>query len=226
MSETTWNTDRLVGFDTETTGIDTAHDRIVSAAIVDGADTANWLIDPGVEIPPAASRVHGITTERARAEGAAPAEALAEIAQALGKAAAEGVPVVVYRAGFDLTLLSHELDRHDLPQVPWAELRVVDPFVLDKKCDKYRKGKRTLSVVCEHYGVSLTDAHSAAADARAAVDLARAIGERHGQVRTMSAAELHNAQIGWHADDAAGLQEFFRRKGRDEVVDGRWPLQR
>src|SRR5215467_2302450 len=99
MSESTWNTDRLVGFDTETTGIDTSRDRIVSAAIVDGTEAATWLIDPGIEIPPAASGVHGITTERARAEGAAPAEALAEIAQALTKAGAEGVPVVVYRAG-------------------------------------------------------------------------------------------------------------------------------
>ncbi|MGH8879253.1 MAG: exonuclease domain-containing protein, partial [Stackebrandtia sp.] len=161
MVDTTWSTGPLLGFDTETTGVDIATARIVTAAIVDGDAEATWLIDPGVDIPVAASRVHGITTEHARANGVEPPLALSEIAGALTKAAEEGVPVVVYRAGYDLTLLSNELDRHSLPQVPWERLRVVDPFVLDKKADKYRRGKRTLSAVCAHYGVELSDAHSA-----------------------------------------------------------------
>lgn len=226
MADPTWHTGPLLGFDTETTGVDTATARIVTAAIVDGDAAATWLIDPGVEIPAAASRVHGISTEHARANGIEPALALSEIAQALTKAAEADTPIVAYRAGYDLTLLSHELDRHGLPAVPWQRLRVIDPFVLDKKADKFRRGKRTLSAVCEHYGVALDAAHSASGDATAAVALARAIGERHASLAAMNPAELHAAQIGWHADDAAGLEAYFRRQGREETIDTRWPLQR
>ncbi|MGH8879277.1 MAG: hypothetical protein ACRD0P_18360, partial [Stackebrandtia sp.] len=48
----------------------------------------------------------------------------------------------------------------------------------------------------------------------------------HRAVGAMNTAELHTSQIAWHADDAAGLEEYFRRQGRDETVDRRWPLQR
>lgn len=74
--------DRLGVFDLETTGIETETSRIVSAyvGVVDafGAPKGvSWLADPGVEIPAQASAVHGITTERARAEGRDAAEVAA-----------------------------------------------------------------------------------------------------------------------------------------------------
>ncbi|GAA4915564.1 DNA polymerase-3 subunit epsilon [Stackebrandtia albiflava] len=220
-----WHTGPLLGFDTETTGVTGAEDRIVTAAVVDGADVSTWLIDPGVEIPAEATRIHGITTQHARDHGVAPHLALPEIARILVKAAEERIPVVAYRAGFDLTLLAYELERHGLEPVPWNRLYVIDPFVLDKKCDKWRKGKRTLSAVCEQYGVALSHAHSAVADATAAVALARAIGARYPKIAQMSLGELHVSQMGWHADDAASLEAYLRRQGRDETVDRRWPLQ-
>ncbi|MGH8791193.1 MAG: exonuclease domain-containing protein [Stackebrandtia sp.] len=226
MNTMSWNAGPLIAFDTETTGTAPTSDRIVSAAIVDDSGATTWLIDPGTEIPTAASAVHGITTQHAREHGREPRQALAEIGEALTNAADKEIPVVVYRAGFDLTLLACELGRHELPQAPWEALRVVDPYVLDKKCDRYRRGKRTLSDVCAHYGVELSEAHSAAADARAALSLARAVAEADSRISGMNAAELHLAQAGWHADDAESLEAFFRRKGRDEVVDRRWPLQR
>ncbi|CAM3323769.1 exonuclease domain-containing protein [Stackebrandtia soli] len=225
MNDNAWHTGPLLGFDTETTGVDPLKDRIVTAAIVDGADVSRWLLDPGVEIPAGASAVHGISTEHARANGLPPSEALPEIAAALTKAAQESIPVVAYRAAFDLTLLSSELDRHGLPQVPWSDLRVVDPYVLDKRVDKWRRGKRTLSAVTEHYGVVLEEAHTAAADARAAVGVARAIGMKYPKVAAMSVAELHANQVTWHAEDAASLEAYFRRQGRQEAIDRRWPLQ-
>ena len=77
-----WHDGPLVGFDTETTGVDVATDRIVTAAVVTrdatGTRARTWLIDPGVPIPPAATAVHGITTEQARTEGRAPRAALDE----------------------------------------------------------------------------------------------------------------------------------------------------
>mgnify|MGYP002652042991 CR=1 FL=1 len=63
----------LIGFDTETTGTNVERDRIVTVALVhsvgpgrENETVATWLIDPGVEIPEPAQRVHGISTEHAR----------------------------------------------------------------------------------------------------------------------------------------------------------------
>lgn len=67
-----WVRQRIVGFDTETTGVDVTGDRIVTAALVVRdkltglSQVRTWIIDPGVEIPEAASAIHGITTEYAR----------------------------------------------------------------------------------------------------------------------------------------------------------------
>ncbi|NUQ88686.1 MAG: 3'-5' exonuclease, partial [Glycomyces artemisiae] len=60
MSER-WFEGPLLGFDTETTGVSVEQDRIVQAALVTGTGSTTWLIDPGVTIPPGATRVHGIT---------------------------------------------------------------------------------------------------------------------------------------------------------------------
>ncbi|MCA1943131.1 MAG: 3'-5' exonuclease, partial [Yonghaparkia sp.] len=75
----------LAVFDLETTGVDVRTARIVTAcvAVLDasGAVVArrDWLADPGVEIPEGAAAIHGITTERARAEGRPAAEVVAEV---------------------------------------------------------------------------------------------------------------------------------------------------
>ena len=180
MSER-WFEGPLLGFDTETTGVAVDRDRIVQAALVSGTQPGvetprTWLIDPGVPIPPGATRVHGITDEQVRADGLAPAAALAEVAAALRAAVEAEVPVVAFRAGFDCTLLSYELERHGIEQPDWARMAIVDPSVLDKRVDKYRRGKRTLGVTAAHYGVPHSEAHSAAGDAIATVALARAIG--------------------------------------------------
>ena len=53
----TWHDGPMVGFDTETTGVDVGADRVVTAAVVRRDATGNqvrsWLIDPGVAIPEA-----------------------------------------------------------------------------------------------------------------------------------------------------------------------------
>ncbi|MDA1362899.1 exonuclease domain-containing protein [Glycomyces luteolus] len=230
MSER-WFEGPLLGFDTETTGVAVDRDRIVQAALVSGTQPGietprTWLIDPGVPIPPGATRVHGITDEQVRGEGLPPAAALTEVAAALRAAVDAGVPVVAFRAGFDCTLLSYELERHGIEQPDWARMAVVDPSVLDKRVDRYRRGKRTLGATAAHYGVPHSEAHSAAGDAIATVGLARAIGATYPEVGGITAPELHAAQVLWHAEDAASLEAYFRKKGRDEAVERRWPLCR
>ena len=103
-----WPLGPLLGFDTETTGVDPSGDRLVTAALVwraepqaDGVrpqSVTTWLADPGMEIPEAASAVHGVTTERARTEGRPVTEVLAEVSEHLVAAMAAGTPVVAFNA--------------------------------------------------------------------------------------------------------------------------------
>lgn len=228
-----WHHGRLAAFDLETTGIDSASDRIVTAAVSvvgDGRPPVfhAWLLDPGMEIPAGASAVHGITTERARAEGAAPPDAIAEIVAALAEQLLQGVPVVAFNARFDLTCLDREARRHGIEPLlervggP-AGMLVVDPYVLDKQLDRYRKGKRTLGAVCAHYRVPLDEAHAANADAIAAARVAWRLGQAFPELHCELRA-LHDQQIAWAAEQAASFEDYLRRNGRDERIERAWPV--
>jgi DNA polymerase-3 subunit epsilon len=216
-------------FDLETTGIDVRSDRIVTAHVgvldASGAviDARTWLADPGVEIPAGATAVHGITTERARADGRPAAEVVAEVTASLRDLFAAGIPVVAYNAPFDFSLLKYEGLRHGVAPIE-APSPVIDPLVVDKTYDRYRRGKRTLEVVAAHYAVVLEGAHDAAADAIAAGRVAQAIAARFDL--EVSADELHTQQISWARAQAESLSEYFVRIGRiDADVDGSWPIR-
>lgn len=225
---------RLAAFDIETTGVDPQSDRIVTAAVslvgdARPSESHNWLVDPGVEIPAGATAVHGITTDQARADGQDPAEAVDEITAVLADQLLRGVPVIAFNARFDLTCLDREARRHGV--VPLVErvggpngLLVVDPFVLDKQYDRYRRGKRTLGAVCEHYRVRLDAAHTANADAIAAARVAWRLGQAIEELRVTELAVLHAQQIAWAAEQAASLEQYFREQGKDERVERDWPI--
>ncbi|WP_166317300.1 exonuclease domain-containing protein [Microbacterium excoecariae] len=224
---------RVGVFDLETTGVDVGQDRIVTAcvAVLDVAGevlfSRAWVADPGIEIPAGAAAVHGFTTARARAEGRPAREVVAEIAHALGTLLSAGIPVVAYNAAFDFSVLRHELARHELAPLDGPS-PVIDPLVIDKQHDRFRRGKRTLDAVAAHYGVPLTDAHEASADAIAAGRVALAQAERFRSELPADVAALHAAQVGWSADQAASLEEYFLRIGRlqpGETIDGAWPVR-
>ncbi|MGW2327835.1 exonuclease domain-containing protein [Streptomyces sp. NPDC001700] len=230
-----WHRELLIGFDLETTGTDPSTARIVTAAVVEvrGGEPIGrheWLAVPEVPIPDDAVAVHGITNERAAA-GRPVREVADEIADVLVAHWRTGAPVVAYNAAFDLSLLAAELDRHGLrslsERLGGAQTGpVVDPYTIDRAVDRYRKGKRTLEAVCGEYGVAHERAHEAGADALAAVRVACALAERHGQVAGLDLWELHRKQVGWYAHWAADFQSWLRRKGTpDAVVDGGWPLR-
>ncbi|MEU7056576.1 3'-5' exonuclease [Streptomyces sp. NPDC046197] len=233
---TCWYEGPLAAFDTETTGVDVETDRIVSAAVVvqDGPGArprvARWLVNPGVPVPEGATAVHGLTEEYLQRNGRWPAPVMYEIAEELTEQATLGRPLVVMNAPFDLTLLDRELRRHRASSLDrWFEsssLYVLDPRVLDKHLDRYRKGRRTLTDLCAHYEVALEDAHDAAADALAALEVVRALGRRFAtRLERLTPAELHTLQTGWHAAQARGLQAWFARSGTEESVNPAWPLR-
>ncbi|GAB3154471.1 3'-5' exonuclease [Microbacterium neimengense] len=224
---------RIGVFDLETTGVDVTRDRIVTAhvGVLDETGSViharSWLADPGVEIPQGAQAVHGISTAHARAYGRPAPEVVAEVSAALSELFAAGTPVVAYNAPYDFSLLRHEAARHSVAPIEDPS-PVIDPLVLDKAFDTYRRGKRTLSVVAEHYRVVLEGAHEAAADAVAAGRVALALCERYGDLLPAAVAELHTNQIAWARSQAESLTEYFVRIGRIDPldpVDGRWPIR-
>ncbi|WP_327685192.1 3'-5' exonuclease [Streptomyces sp. NBC_00467] len=233
---THWFDGPLAAFDTETTGVDVEEDRIVSAAVVvqDMAGgrprVSRWLVNPGVPVPPGATEIHGLTDDHLQRNGRWPAPVMEEIARTLAEQCAASRPLVVMNAPFDLTMLDRELRRHRASSLArYLEnkpLCVLDPRVLDKHLDRYRKGKRTLTDLCAQYEVVLDEAHDAAADALAAMEVTRAVGRRFAtRTERLSAAELHTLQAVWHAAQARGLQAWFARSGTPELVDPAWPLR-
>lgn len=228
---TSW-ADRLGVFDLETTGVDVETARIVTACIaVIGADGEvverwDWLADPEVEIPEGASEVHGITTERARAEGRPTGVVVAEITQTLRTLFGLGIPVVVYNAPYDLSLLDRECRRNELePLIDPSP--VIDPLVLDKQVDTYRKGKRTLEAAAAHYGVTLDDAHDAGADAIAAGRVAQALVAARPEELDIPVGDLHGRQEIWYAEQARRFQDYIRRRKGDEsfTASTAWPVK-
>lgn len=218
-----WWEGPLVGFDLETTGPDPDTARIVTACVV--VDTpgqapvvTTWLVDPGVEISEGATAVHGITTEHAREHGERALHAVASILSVLDS---QDAPLVAFNAAFDFTVADREARRHGLR--PLDPEPVIDPFVLDKQADRYRRGGRKLTDVAAHYGVDLTDAHTADADALAAVHVARAIGRTHQP--PADAHHLHLGQIAWRRQQCESLQDWLRRTSDPKtVVDPTWPV--
>ncbi|MEU6975964.1 MULTISPECIES: 3'-5' exonuclease [unclassified Streptomyces] len=233
---THWFDGPLAAFDTETTGVDVEEDRIVSAALVvqDAAGmrprVTRWLVNPGVPVPAGATAVHGLTDDHLQRNGRWPSPVVEELARAIAEQSAAGRPLVVMNAPFDLTILDRELRRHRASSLgtylDGVPLCVLDPRVLDKHLDRYRKGRRTLTDLCEQYGVVLDGAHDAAADASAALEVVRSVGRRFAsRLERLSPPELHTLQAVWHAAQARGLQAWFARQGTPEAVDPAWPLR-
>lgn len=250
---TPWWQGRLVGFDVETTGTDVESDRIVSVAVIEvggglPADGFTSVVDPGVPISPEASAVHGITD--AMVDGCMPERGAAlVIAEKLEDAARDGIPVVAFNARFDLTVLDRALRRAEREPVDPSPF-VVDPMVIDKHLDRFRKGRRTLAAICEAYGVDLPadEAHTAGADALAACRAAWVLGARGEVKRRVRSKEeagqlgvlkrawanlkdhlplLHEAQQMWAAQQAVSLRQYFVDKGQVEdaaSVSEHWPV--
>lgn len=223
-----WFKGRLAAFDTETTGVDPLQARIVTAAVVcvgglEQTVEGRWVVNPGVEVPEGAAKIHGFTTERCRHEGRDPVACLAEISRELASAWARGEPVVIFNAPYDLTLLAAELRRYDLPPVKVGP--VIDPLVLDKQLDRYRKGSRKLEAICDFRSVKHDGAHDSTHDAIAAARLAYRLGSLYDEIGAFSPHDLHQLQIGWYAEQARGLADYFRKQGKTETISTEWPVR-
>lgn len=225
------NLEAIGFFDLETTGLDVHSVRIVTASVGvllkngDVEKVQNWLINPGVPIPETASAVHGVTDEIASTHGAAPIEAISEIVTALNEIFSRNLPVVAFNAAYDFSIIVAEATRNNL--LPPSLQPVFDPLVIDRRFNKYRRGKRTLVSLAEQYQLPLLNAHTAEADAIAAAMLAfRQIGEQPDVARA-TADELHEQQVGWAEEQAADFEAFIKQQRPDHVRSERgWPVRK
>ena len=208
----------MIGLDYETTDVDTEAARIVTGTlyvIEPGVEPVkhSWLVDPGVEIPEATTAIHGISTEKARAEGMPPVEALEQMTRLLFEHWTPDVPLVAYNASYDLSLYRAECARHGVVAVDLDGRHVVDPLVIDREVDRYRKGGRKLGDVCKHYRVELVDAHTSDADTLATLRLAYMIARRFPrQVGMVDLSALHASQRVWHRTWAQRMATFLRKE--------------
>lgn len=222
-----WHERPRAAFDLETTGRDPLDARIVTATIVvvDAAgeviEQHEWLADPAVEIPDGAAAIHGVTTEQARASGRPAPLVVREIASVLTRLFDAGVPVLAYNARYDFTVLAEEGLRHAVATPDPSP--VIDPYIMDKQADRYRKGKRTLTALCDHYGIAFENAHTSAADVLATLRVGQVLAERYAFLQR-PAEPLHQALVVWADRQAANFEEYLRRTDPDAVIERAWPI--
>lgn len=103
----------FVIFDLETTGLSPAKDRVIELAAirVQGGqikERQSWLINPGIPIPPASERIHGLSSAMVAAAPAFP-----QVYTQFVAFVQDGV-LLSHNARFDRRFMLAELDRHNL----------------------------------------------------------------------------------------------------------------
>lgn len=221
--------DSIGFFDLETTGLDVQTVRVVTASVgllARGGqilESHSWLVNPGVPIPATASAVHGITNEIAERDGADAKTSVSEIVLALNEILNSGLPVVAFNAAYDFSIISAEAIRHGVSS-PLAR-PVFDPLVIDRNKNKFRKGKRTLVHLAEHYGVPLLNAHTAEADAVAAAGLAFKQLGLYPDLAELSPNELHDLQVQWADEQAKDFESYMQQRSTQFRAERGWPVR-
>lgn len=193
-----------------------------------------WLARPTRRIPDEAVGVHGITNERATAEGRPRSDVLIEIMAGL-RSWSDDCPLIGHNISYDLTVLDRNLYRELGTELIIAG-PVIDTFLIDRCCDQWRPGSRQLTDVAAHYRIKLGDAaHNAGADALAAGQIAWRMAmnrnwpygrygpstlerEARMMVSAGDAPSLHSAQQRWFTTRQLELAEYFRTPKAVEAI--------
>jgi DNA polymerase-3 subunit epsilon len=171
-------------FDTETTGIPRRYDAPVS-------DLANWprvvqiawmtctpagdelacsetiIVPEGFQIPPEVSRIHGITTERARKEG----RALSIVLQEFTLVVQECKTLVAHNMSFDAAVLGAEFLRAKLANPLTSRKQICTMLAATNHCrlpgSRGYKWPKLHELHTKLFGAGLDQSHRALADVRA-----------------------------------------------------------
>lgn len=218
-----WAEEPLTGLAIATTGPDPSTARLLAIStrtVNDGTnyDAATQLVDAPGPIPPASSRVHGITDT----SGGVPiAQALADTEQFLAAEANAARPVVMFNHSWVLDVLTAEAARANYPLTIPDGLLIIDPLIIDAELTPRRRaGNRTLPALCRAWGVDATQYGHPADNANAALRLAWAMGKRHPKIRDLTAVDLVTAQRAWREADEASRVVHFAARGKEHLVMG------
>lgn len=222
-----WWAGHALALDFESTGPDPETARIVSAHVARihplGVTVAlERLVNPGVPIPPEATAVHGITDEIA-ATGFHPTEAIPAIDQVVQQGWLEGLPLIVCNAPYDLALLHREMGRIGLRLRTLGP--VLDPLAIDRACDKFRTGRRTLTALAAHYKVTQGDAHTAAGDALTAARIVWRQTQIYPQIRELTVGQMQDFQRTAYWEWARGFEAHLVAQGKPETISAAWPIR-
>lgn len=216
-----WNSGPFMGFDLETTGLSRQRDRIVSAALVEWRSgqvrAKEWLADPGIKIPEEVSKIHGITTEYAQTHGQPLKEVVSQLHTMLSKTVEAGIPLVIFNASFDLPMIEahFELFGLDTLKTQFGFIPVLDPLVLDRAVDTYRKGPRKLGNMAVTYGIEITETlHNAHADVNLTIEVLNAILAAYPQLGQLSLEEIFDYQTEEYRRWAENFKRYRERQGR------------
>ena len=160
--------------DTETTGRDSAADRLVEVGVVLGhrgqvTERRSWLINPGRPIPKETSAIHGITDDQVANE-----KSFAEVASEIVEVLRNAIPAA-YNAAFDRGFLLAELERAgvrptDAPPAMRREVDWIDPLTFARELYKDQQS-RSLGDMAARLGIEMVRAHRATDDAEAALQV-------------------------------------------------------
>lgn len=219
--------------DTETSGIDSFNDRVVQLVIATADEDGNviehweWFVNPDVPVHDEAAEVHGFTNEYLAEHGRPAKEVFADAIEVFRRH--HRLVQVAYNLNFDLTFLDAEFKRWGITDTfgegMSTKAQLYDPYVTDRANDKYRKGKRKLMNLADHYGVEYNEdeLHNALADVTLTAKVAVAVRNKYG-------LPTNQQQADWHKEWAEKFRDYLRGQGKTEEevagVSGDWPLRK
>ncbi len=205
----------IVFFDLETTGVDTAKDRIVEISMIkimpDGEEIVKTRrLNPEMPIPPEATAVHGITDEDVKDK-----PTFTQIAKSLAQFI-QGCDFGGFNSNrFDLPVLVEEFLRAGV-DVDLKRRRFIDVQNIFHKMEQ-----RTLVAAYKFYcDKNLEDAHSAEADTRATYEVLKAQIERYGELQNDVDFLAEFSSRGETADYAGRI--LYNEKGEEVFGFGKY----
>ncbi len=153
---------RFVVFDTETTGLETSTDRILSIGaisifnnVIDVSDSFEVYLKQD-EFKSETVEIHGILKEGNLLK-LSEAEALEQFINYLGNAV-----LVAHHTAFDIEMINAALKRLNLPNL---KNKSIDTGMLYKKLDGKKDIHFSLDVLCNEFNIPKHDRHTASGDA-------------------------------------------------------------
>lgn len=236
MKTKCWAAGPLAALDLEATGPDPDNDRIVELALVVAdpvnsrparsarLDPVECIVRPDIPVSAAALRVHGLRDHDCQTRGVAPHAALTRAAGCLFEIARQGIPLVMFNARYDWTLLAREAARHRV-RMP-SGVRLLDAMLLFDQVAPAARPARSLHAAARTYGVSNARPHRAADDAVATAEVVREIARGHAWIGSTPVDRLQTLQASWHESWRERFNKRRAAHGGRESVQAGWPTVR